>query len=481
MSDIRKISRRNFLKLAGTAAVASTALVACATPAPAPAPAAPAATQAPAAPAAPAATAATAATAAPAPTQASTAAAAAGAENFGGVTVRMLAISGANYDELYNQIIPGWEQKTGAKVEYAFKGDGFATDKRLVQDFAAGSVDYDVTWDHSSFFSAYVKAGGLEPLEAYWTQDELSDFIPRLIEATRTQGHLWVMPRLYDISAMLFRTDLNVAAPATWDEFKQTALKATNKDQGIYGTQFAGKEEALTGRYYEILTAEGGQLFDDKWEPVFNSPAGVKAAQMFQDLYKAGAMPPGMTNFVWEDVAKNFANGTIAIYNEWYGWYSFFQDPKSSKVAGKFDIARQPMGDGKIHSGWAGHHGFSITKAAKNKPAAVSLIKALTSVEGARVEAKLGNLIPRQSVWKEMIDQAAQSTNPLDKKRLDIGLLSTAEDFKTPPLIAEWLPFSNIFFPILQKVILGDVTPKAGLDDAATQTKKMMTDAGYYK
>jgi multiple sugar transport system substrate-binding protein len=350
-----------------------------------------------------------------------------------------------------------------------------------VQDFAAGSVDYDVSWDHSSFFSEYVKVGGLEPLEGYWTQAELSDFIPRLVEATRTQGHLWVMPRQFDISAMLFRTDLNIQAPATWDDFKQTALKATNKDKGIYGTQFAGKEEALTGRFYEILTAEGGQIFDDKWQPVFNSPAGVKVGQMFQDLYKAGAMPPGMTNYVWADVAKNFADGTVAIYNEWYGWYGYFQDPKSSKIPGKFDIARQPVGDGKIHSGWAGHHGFSITKAAKNKPAAVSLIKALTSVEGNRVEAKLGTLIARNSVWKEIIDQAAQSTNPLDKKRLEIGQLQAAEDFKTPPLIAEWLPFSNLFYPILQKIILGDVTPKAGLDDAAAQTKKMMADAGYYK
>ncbi len=478
MSDNRKISRRDFLKLAGTAAVATTAVAACATPAPAPAPAAPAA---PAATEAPAAPAATEAPAAPAPTTAPAAASGAAAGDFSGVTVRMLAISGGNYDELYNQIIPGWEKETGAKVEYAFKGDGFNTDKRLVQDFAAGSVDYDVTWDHSSFFSAYVKAGGLAPLEPYWTQDELSDFIPRLLDATRTQGHLWVMPRLFDISAMLFRTDLGLAAPATWDEFKQSALKATNPDQGIYGTQFAGKEEALTGRFYEVMTAEGGLLFDDKWEPVFNSPAGQKTAQMFQDLYKAGAMPPGMTNFVWEDVANNFANGIIGLYTEWYGWYSFFQDPKSSKVADKFDMARQPMGDGKIHSGWAGHHGFSLTKAAKQPEAGVSLIKALTSIEGARVEAKLGNLIARNSVWKEIIDQAAQSSNPLDKKRLEIGQLQAAEDFKTPPLIAEWIPFSNIFFPIMQKIILGDATPKAGLDDAAAQTRKMMADAGYYK
>jgi multiple sugar transport system substrate-binding protein len=466
-----KISRRRFLRLSGGLLGAAT-LAACAPIAPAPAPAAPAATEAPAA---------AAATAAPAPTTAPAAAAGGSNDSFPGVTVRMLAISGANYDELYKQIIPGWEQKTGAKVEYAFKGDGFQTDKRLVQDLAAGSVDYDVSWDHSSFFSEYVKVDGLEPLEGYWTKDELSDFIPRLIDATTTKGHLWVMPRLYDISAMLYQTDLVDKAPDTWDEFKEIALKATNKDKGIYGTQFAGKEEALSGRFYEILIAEGGQFFDDQWKPAFNSAAGVKVGQMFQDLYKAGAMPPGMTNFVWEDVAKNFANGTIGIYNEWYGWYSFFQDPKSSKVAGKFDISRQPMGDGKIHSGWAGHHGFSIMKAAKNKQAGASLIKALTSVEGSRVEAKLGNLIPRQSVWKEMLDAAAKSSNPLDKKRLDIGLISTQEDFKTPPLIAEWLPSSNAFYPIFQKVILGDLTPKDGLDQAAKAVEKLMADAGYYK
>ena len=91
------------------------------------------------------------------------------------------------------------------------------------------------------------------------------------MDATKTDGHLWVMPRHFDISCMHYRTDLGIAkAPETWDEFKQLALDVTKANPGIYGTQFAGKEEALTGRFYEVLTAEGGELFDDKWEPTFN-------------------------------------------------------------------------------------------------------------------------------------------------------------------------------------------------------------------
>jgi multiple sugar transport system substrate-binding protein len=459
MSEKKSLTRREFLKfagLAGSAVMVSSVAAQCVVPA----------------------------TEAPKPTEApaveATEAPAVVGKPFDGKTLRMHAISGANYDELY-KVIPAWEEETGAKVEFVFKGNGFETDKRLVQDFAAGTVDYDVCWDHSSFFSQYVKADGLEPLDDYFSDEDLADFIPRLVDATRRDGHLWVIPRHFDISCNHYRTDLGIEKPPeTWDEFKQIALDITENNPGIFGTQFAGKEEALSGRFYEVQTAEGGELFDENWEPTFNGPAGVKAATMFADLYAAGAMPPDMTNFLWEDVATQWVNGIIGMYTEWFGWYSFFQDPESSKVAGKFELARQPKGDGNIYSGWAGHHGFSITKASKEKDMAASLIKHLTGVEGNRTEGALGILVSRQSVWDELIAEAAGSDNPLDKKRLELALLQAQEDFKTPPLIAEWLPMSNILYPILQQIILGDVDAQAGLDTAAEQVRDMMVEAGYY-
>jgi multiple sugar transport system substrate-binding protein len=349
-----------------------------------------------------------------------------------------------------------------------------------VQDFAAGTVDYDVCWDHSSFFSQYVKADGIEPLDNLFSTEDLADFIPGILNAGKKEGKLWVIPRHFDISCLHYRTDLGIAKPPeTWDEFKAGALAITKDNPGIFGTQFAGKEEALSGRFYEVLLAEGGQLLDDKFMPAFNSPAGVKAISMFTELYSAGAMPPDMTNFLWEDVAKQWVSGLIGMYTEWFGWYSYFQDPASSKVAGKFDIARQPMGDGKIHSGWAGHHGFSITKASKEKEMAASLIKHLTSVEGNQAEAKLGILIARQTVWDQIIKEAEGSADPLAKKRLELALLEAKEDFRSPPLIAEWLPLSNILYPILQQVILGDAEPQKGLDEAAQKVQELMKGAGY--
>ncbi len=335
-----------------------------------------------------------------------------------------------------------------------YKGDGFEIDKKLKTDFAAGTGDYDIVWDHTSFFSQYVSF--LEPLEGYFSADELKDFSPAIIKGSTREGHLWLIPRHADISVIHYRTDLfnddknkadfkakygyELTAPETWKNVYDQSEFFTGKVPGLYGTEFAGKEEALHGRFLEQLIANGGTYFDAKYKPTFNSDAGVKTMQMFRDLYKNKLVPADVTSLVWDGVANNFCQGNIAVHNEWFGWYSYFQDPKSCKVAGKFDLVRQPVGDGKIHSGWAGAHAFSIPKSSKNKDAAVALIKYLTSPTIMYAEAKLGFLPVRDSVWKMVIDDAAKTTNPLDKKRLEIAQTAISNDFATPPLIAEWIP-----------------------------------------
>ena len=168
------------------------------------------------------------------------------------------------------------------------------------------------------------------------------------------------------------------------------------------------------------------------------------------------------------------------MYVEWHGWYSYFQDPEASQVAGKFNIARQPMGDAGIHGGWAGHHAFSVTKASENVDAAVALIKFLTNYDQQYTEAQLGLAAARNSVWDTIIEENEGSDNPLDFERLGLQQLQANEDYKTPPLVAQWIPSSDILYPILQAIILGDKEAKAGLDEAANDVEEIMSEAGYY-
>ena len=121
----------------------------------------------------------------------------------------------------------------------------------------------------------------------------------------------------------------------------------------------------------------------------------MRALNWFVDLYKAKAVPPGTTNYLWDDLGKNFASGTIAMDLDWPGYSTVFNDPKSSKVAGNVGIIVQPAGSSGKHTGWSGTHGFSITEACKNKDAAASLILWLTNDDSQKIEAANGSLPTR--------------------------------------------------------------------------------------
>jgi len=415
-----------------------------------------------------------------------------------GVTIRMANIGGGQYENMYKSI-KMFEEKTGAKVEIVALLDGFGIDQKQKQDFATNAVDYDVAWNHTSFMAQYKDF--VEDLNQYFTADELKAFSPAIIQSATIGGKLLLIPRHADISALHYRTDLyndpkiqeayekatgkKLTVPTTLDEVDMQARFFVKNGNSKYGYGMAGKEEALNGRFYELLFASGGQYLTDKYEPAFNSAVGVKVAKMLRGWYQDGIIAKDTPNLVWDGDAANFCNGSVAFKLEWYGWYSYFQDPKScAAVAGKFGLARGFKGfagEGQRPTGWAGAHAFSIPTAAKQKKGAAQLIKFLSSEAVAYEEAKLGFLPVRDDVWARIISDAAASKVPLDKQRLELARTQVSEDFKTPPIIAEWIPISNVVYPTIQKIMLGDVSAEDGLNTAAKDARKILEEGGYYK
>lgn len=418
--------------------------------------------------------------------------------DLSGITIRMATIGGGQYEAMYDSI-PVFEEATGATVEIVALLDGFAIDQKLKVDFATGAADYDVAWDHTSFVAQYTDF--ILPLQDYFTEDELAQFSPAIIDAATIDGNLYLIPRHADISPIHYRADLyndeaiasaymeatgqELAVPTSLDEIDMQARFFVDNGYATYGYSLAGKEEALTGRYYEMLFASGGALFDENFEPVFNDEIGVAVAELLASWYADGIIPSDTTSLLWDGVAQNFCNNDVAIQLEWYGWYSYFQDPGSCAVAGNFGLARgftglSVGGDAVRPSGWAGAHAFSVPVTAPNPEAGVQLIKFLTSERVAYEEAQLGFLPTRDDVWDRIIADSSGSDVALDVERLELARVQVSEDFKTPPLIAEWIPFSNSFYPQLQAIILGDVSAQEGLDVAAEDARQIMADAGYY-
>jgi ABC-type glycerol-3-phosphate transport system substrate-binding protein len=110
-----------------------------------------------------------------------------------------------------------------------------------------------------------------------------------------------------------------------------------------YGTHFAGKDEGITGRFYGMLSAEGGQLPNDDMSPSFNSEAGVRALNFFVDRYAANAVPAGTTNHVWDDLGLGFAAGAVAWNLDWAGWAAYFNGADNGFMVEVFSVWGDPM------------------------------------------------------------------------------------------------------------------------------------------
>jgi multiple sugar transport system substrate-binding protein len=415
-------------------------------------------------------------------------------QDLSGTTLKMAAIGGGSYEAMYDSISM-FEEETGANVEIVFLGDGFEIDRYLKTNYAAGTVDFDVAWNHTSFMSQYTNF--VEPLQDYFTEEELAAFSPSIIDAATIDGNLQLIPRHADISALFYRTDLfgdedlqaafeseygyPLEPPTTLDQMYDMAEFFVAQDAIRFGTQFAGKEEALAGRFYELLFANGGDYFDADLNPIFDSEAGVASAQWMQDLYANGLVPADTPNLVWDGVAANWCNGDVAFYLEWYGWYGYFQDPESCpNVAGKFDMARGPVGMGDTHTGWAGAHAFSVPRDSQNKEAAVQLIKFLTSEAIAFEESNSFGFLPVRSDVSERVEAAnADTGDPLDAERWELANLQVSEDFRTPPLFADWISFTDNWAPTLQGIILGDLSVEEGLAKGVADAADLLDSLGY--
>lgn len=407
---------------------------------------------------------------------------------FEGVTIDAKLIGGQQYENLYSRI-GEWEQATGATVNVISKKNHFELDKEIKSDIAVGAIGWCVGSNHSSFAPQY--PGIYTDLGALLPASEIDAFVDANISASTLDGKLVMLPRAqFDVSAMYYQKSLyadednkakfkekygyDLSPPDTWEQVTDQAEFFANPPD-FYGTQYAGKEEAINGRFYEMLRAEGGEYIDADGNPAFNSEAGVRALDWFVNLYNAKAVPAGTTNYLWDDLGQGFASGTVALNLDWPGWAGFFNDPEASKVAGDVGVVAPPKGSSGARTGWSGHHGFSVTENCDNKEAAASLVWFLTNEENQKLEAGAGPLPTRDAVWSWVIEQAKD--DPYRKEVLE-AFQEAAKGAYPVPQSPSWIEISNAVYPELQAAILGDKTSQQALDDAAAKATEILEDAG---
>jgi multiple sugar transport system substrate-binding protein len=369
----------------------------------------------------------------------------------------------------------------------------FDLDREIKQDIASGQITYCLASNHTSFAPQYGDMYiDMKPLIP---ADELAKYVPGTLKSSEIDGKLVQLPRVTDISNIYYRKSLyadkdnqakykakygkDLAPPETYEDLKNQIIFFADPPN-LYGTAFAGKDEGATGRFMEILRANGGDMFDKNWKPTFNSPEGVAALQWFVDIYKAKAVPAGTVNYGWDEIGQAMAAGQLAVDLDWPGFAGFYTDPTKSKIADDVGFAEAPVGTSGHHGGWSGSHSFSVTAACDNKPAAVSLAVFLTNDDSELMEAQAGNMPTRTAVFDKVVQWFKDNNKPKLAEMYPIWQKSL-DEARTPPLIPQWIDVSNVIWPQLQAAELGQLSPKEALDKAAADATQIMQDAGLLK
>ena len=119
------------------------------------------------------------------------------------------------------------------------------------------------------------------------------DFYPAEREAATVGDKVVGVPALVDNLAIVYNeklfADAGVAPPTkdwTWDDFRAAAAKLTDPTKGQYGWLIpADGSEDTTWHYLPMLWEAGGDILNsDNTKAAFNSPEGVKALTVLQQM-----------------------------------------------------------------------------------------------------------------------------------------------------------------------------------------------------
>ena len=305
--------------------------------------------------------------------------------------LRVLLVGGPMYDPLYARLTE-FEEREGLRVEAVVAPTHPALNERIREEFSSGTAGYDLISTHAKY--APSQRRWLTPLDDDLGGDDLSPFAPRTLELARIDGALYGLPRNLDTKLLLYRTDLVERPPGSWEALLGEAalLKADAKIP--YGFAFPGRESGLFGHFFELHAMAGGAMFAGEGPPIpsIDDEAGHWALCILKGLYEKAA-PPETPDWHYDEVAACFRGGDAAMSTDWPGGYYAYEGD-DSPVRGRYGFALYPKGAAGRFV-YSGCHTFAIPTTVRDRPAAVELLKFLTSRESQLLEARLGTLPAR--------------------------------------------------------------------------------------
>ena len=397
------------------------------------------------------------------------------------------------YYNYATQIIPEFTKETGIKVEIDKIEYMKLRDKQLLE-CSKPKGDYDIISYVIMWKTEYVSKGLLSPLAPFFTNAALADpdydaadLVPAYVQSIGTVGgkkgylpgptaSVYGIPFGSETSMFAYRKDIfdkhGWKVPKTYDELLKLCKLVKEKEPGMGSITMRGQAgHQVQHTWFNHLTPYGGEVFDDKWEPVFHKGGSIQAIKTMIEMVKTGV--PGIPTFAQGDMTNAFVLGNAAMYLDATSLPGVARDPNLSKVIGKVGYALHPRA--VKHSTQTGGFGIAIPANSQKKEAAFLLLQWLTTKASDRKITKFGAMPNRLSTLN---DPGMHKDYPEFAAVLE-NLKYANPDWR--PLIPEWPEISMSHIGMaLHEAILEKKTPEKAMADVIEPVKKIMERAGYY-
>ena len=300
---------------------------------------------------------------------------------------------------------------------------------------------------------------------------------------------IYGLPMQSNVLTMAYRKDLfedatlragyktkfgnELAPPETWDEFAKVAEFMTDPAKRRWGTTLmAGAGDWATDDFKTLLAGFGGDghLVSDAFEPVFNSPEGIRALTYYAGLIAKKVVPPGTTSASWDTAATSFGSGLTAMS------MNYHSETLNPTVKGEIAYAMVPKGVARgPHFGtWM----LSVNSYSKNKDWAFRAIKWFTSRE-TQTKALVQQLHPtRLSVY------AAAAKDPAITGKFGNFYEVLGQSLQVGvgrPRLTNYADVDRTVWVAVNNAARVAATPEAALKGAADEVSKLLEQAGYKK
>ncbi len=369
----------------------------------------------------------------------------------------------------------------------------------VTTDVATGAGQFDVMTIGNYEVPIWAKNNWLEPLDKLPVSYAADDILKPVREGLTYKGKLYGLPFYAESAMTYYRTDLfkkaGITMPAapTYQQIRGFADKITDKSNQVYGMCLRGKPGWGENIAYvsTLVTAYGGEWFNDKWVPTIDTPPWHNAISYYDDILKADG-PPGATSNGFNENLALFSSGHCGMWIDATVAGGLLFDKKQSSVADTVSFAPIPSGTFKGGPTWLWSWNLAIPVSSKQKEAATTFVTWATSKQYIE-------LVASKNGWVAVPPGTRQSTydNPHYKKvapfaSFVLQAINTANPngqtaqprFYTGAQFVEIPEFQGIGTQVGQTIagtLVGRTTVDQALRAAQAATARTMRQAGYPK